>query len=269
MEKIIIAVIKKNRRVVKRAYPWSFIWSRVSGAFFSMTVPFLLYFFVFKKNISKEYIEYAKGCSYLNYIMLGEVLNVLSFSTLMSVGRCLITEQREGTLDNFLLSPASRAGYFIGAYIEQFGRSMMEAFFVVFFGLVFGARFEMKFIPSIIVCILFSSIAFFSVSILVSTLMIYMRDTYLVQNTLFLIMSCICGVAFPIEFFPKIIQYFSRIFPLTYTLNILRACASGIFDINTYRLDIFMIVILSIIFYIIGFYGFKKFEKKLIEDILT
>ena len=240
----VFAVIKKNRKIVKRAYPWSFIWSRVSGAFFSMAVPFLLYFFVFDKKLSTEYAEYSRGCTYLNYILLGAVLNVLSFSTLMSVGRCLITEQREGTLDNFLLSPASRTGYFIGAYIEQLGRSMLEAVFIIVFGILFGARLKLEYIPSIIVCIIFSSVAFFSVSILVSTIMLYTRDTYLVQNTLFLIMSCICGVEFPIEFFPKIIQYISRIFPLTYTINIIRACASGNFTYEIYRFDIIMIIVL-------------------------
>lgn len=269
MLRTMVAVMKKNRISVKRAYPWSFIWSRVSGAFFSMAVPLMLYYLVFKRVVSDEYLEYSNGCSYLTYITLGEVLNVLSFSTFMSVGRCLITEQREGTLDNFLLSPASRMGYYVGSYIEQFGRSMMEAVFVVAFGVVFGARIELRNIPSIVLCVVISSVAFFSISILVSTIMLYTRDTYLVQNTLFLLMSCICGVAFPIEFFPKWIQVISGVFPLTYTLNITRACASGNFEFHEYISDILYLIILSIVFLFVGYWGFRKHEKKLIENVLA
>lgn len=267
--KIVISVFKKNRRIVTRAYPWSFIWSRVSCAVFALLAPLLLYYFVFKNSLSTSYIEFSNGCNYLNYIVLGQVLNVLSFSTLMNVGRCLITEQREGTLENFLLSPASRFYYYIGTYIEQFGRSLMEATLVLIFGFIVGVRIDISFIPSICFCIIFSSIAFFSLSILVSTIMIYFRDTYLVQNTLFLIMSCICGVVFPIEYFPKGLQILSQLFPLTYSLKLIRQCSVGTFSIQDSYLDIFIIICMSVIYFFIGYIGFRKYETKLIEDVLA
>lgn len=263
------AVAKKNRLAVKRAYPWSFIWSRVSGAIFSMAVPLMLYYLVFKKMVSDEYLSFAKGSNYITYITLGEVLNVLSFSTLMSVGRCLITEQREGTLDNFILSPASRTGYFVGAYIEQFGRSMMEAFFILTFGVIFGARFSADTIPNIFLCIVLSSIGFFSLSILISTVMLYTRDTYLVQNTIYLLMSCVCGVVFPIEYLPKWVQWLSKFFPLTYALNITRACSNSSFSLHSNGDDLIKIVLLSILFYLVGYFGYIRLEKKLIEDVLA
>lgn len=269
MKKTIIAVIKKNRRIVQRAYPWSFIMTRVIGAVFALSVPLILYYFVFRKSISVEYIVFSENCNYLNYIVLGAVLNTLSFSTLMSVGRCLITEQREGTLDNFLLSPASRIGYYIGVYIEQFGRSLMEAAIILAFGLIVGARFNLNYVPSIFLCVIVSSVSFFSLSILVSTVMIYTRDTFLVQNTLYLIMSCMCGVIFPIEYFPEIIQTIAKAFPMTYALKIIRACANGNYSLNRYREDLLCLIIVSVIYFFIGYFGFKKYEKKLIEDVLA
>ncbi|SFO30773.1 ABC-2 type transport system permease protein [Pseudobutyrivibrio sp. UC1225] len=263
------AVIIKNRLIVKRAYPWTFVTSRIIGGIFSMAIPILLYYSVFNTEVSGAFIKYAHGCDYLTYLMIGQVLNVLSFSTLMSVGRCLITEQREGTLDNILLSPVSRVGYFVGTYIEQFGRSIFESAFVVLFGVIVGARIPFDSIPIILLCIFFSSLTFFSMSIMVSTIMIYTRDTYLVQNTFYLLMSCICGVAFPIEYLPKGLQLLSDIFPLTYAIKITRLCSLGIIQIQAYFDPIVKLVALSFLYFLLGYYGFRIHEKKLIEDVLA
>lgn len=209
------AVYRKNRAIVKRAYPWSFIISRISGGVFGCLFPILLYYLVFNKQVSEGFYSSSNQIDYITYIVFGEILAILSFSTLMNVGRCLIGEIREGTLDTFLLSPASRIGYYIGAYIEQLGRSTIEALSVLFIGLILGARFPIQSLPFMVIIFFVSSLAFFSVSILVSTIMVYTRDTYLVQNTFNFIMYCICGVVFPITYLPKFVQYISNLFPLT------------------------------------------------------
>ncbi len=266
---ISIAVAKKNRLIIKRAYPWSFMWSRVSGAFFALAVPIMLYYFVFGQTVSEDFKAFADGSDYLNYIVWGAAMNVLSFSTLMNVGRCLITELREGTLDNFLISPASRAGYYLGTYAEQLLRSLLEALLIIIFGFIAGARFAPENIPEVFVCIIISSMAFFSLSILVSTIMVYTRDTYLVQNTIFLCMSCICEVAFPIEFLPGWVGRIANIFPLTPALTITRACLSGTFSLEDYRNEMIRIIVLSMVYFLTGYFGFIKYEKKLIEEVLA
>lgn len=269
MFRLALAVYRKNRTTTMRAYPWSFVMARISGAIFSLAVPLILYYLVFEERLSDGFMEYTNNSNYINFIAIGAIINVLSFSTLMNVGRCLITEQREGTLDNFLLSPASRHGYYIGVYMEQFVRSLFEAFFVAVFSFAFGFRINIIDFPIILLCIVLSSVTFFSVSILISTIMIYTRDTYLVQNTMFLVMSCLCGVAFPVEYLPKTLRIISRIIPMTYTLKITRECSEGTFSSRKYGTDILILIILSIVYYVLGYCGFRKLEKKLIEDVLS
>lgn len=267
MPEVIKAVMKKNRIITKRAYPWSFIISRVSGAIFALVGPVLLYYFVFEKNMSKMYELSTNNFNYLQYIVIGEVLNTLSFSTLMGVGRCLITEQREGTLETILITPMSRNGYYLGVYFEQFVRSLIESLSILVVGLMIGARIPLKIVPNVLLAICLSSVAFFSVAILVSSVMIYTRDTYLVQNTLYILMSCICGVAYPVEYLPTIMRYIANCFPLTYAINITRNCVNGVEAIKIK--DVVLLMLLSIIYYIVGFYSFKIQEKKLIEQVLA
>jgi len=59
-------------------------------------------------NLDGEFGKYTGGADYMTYIVLGSALNVLAVSTLMNIGRALISELREGTLETLLLSPAPR-----------------------------------------------------------------------------------------------------------------------------------------------------------------
>lgn len=269
MIKTINAVYKKNRAIVTRAYPWSFIISRISGGIFSLILPIILFYFVFNKNLSVEMKSSIQGMNYITYIITGEILSILSFSILMNVGRCLITEIREGTLDTFLLSPASRMGYYIGTYLEQFVRSLLECISVLIVGLILGARISINKIPLIICVIIFSSIAFFSLAILISSIMVFTRDTYLVQNTFYLIMHCICGVIFPLEYLPKSIQLLSNLFPLTPAIKLFRICITGRVDFGNIVFQIVQLIVLSVIYIVVGYIGFRKMETKLIEEVLA
>ena len=172
MFQIIYAVYKKNRNIVLRAYPWSFTISRITGAFFSLLFPVLIYYFVFQHRVSEKFIKYVGTDNYLSYIVIGQALDILAFATLMNVGRCLITEIREGTLEPFITSSASRIQYFIGAYLEQFVRSMIEYILICIIGFLLGVRLPLEKIGSFVFIVILSSISFFSVSILISTVMV-------------------------------------------------------------------------------------------------
>lgn len=270
MKKVIKAVYKKNREIVLRAYPWSFMISRTVGGIFGLILPLVLYYFIFDKKLSIDMKNSVGDISYITYVVTGEILSILSFSTLMSVGRCLITEIREGTLDTFLLSPASRLGYYIGTYLEQFWRSILEAVIVLIFGIIFGARIDIVRIPALIAVMVIASFSFFSLAMLVSSIMVYTRDTYLVQNTFYLIMHFLCGVVFPIEYLPRLFRIISNLFPLTPSIKLFRLCISYSPDSEKEMVIlVIQIILLSSIYALMGYFTFRKMETKLIEDVLA
>lgn len=266
---IIRAVYIRNRRTTLRAYPYSFMIARVLGSAIAIAADLVIYYFVFQKELSIEFIEAAGTSDYVTYLILGQAMSILSFSTLMNVGRCLIGEIREGTIDNLVLSPASRIGYFIGAYLEQLGRSFIEILFILLIGLILGVRIPVTSIPDCIIIVIIASLSFFSVAIFVSTIMIYTRDTYLVQNTIFLAMEFVCGVLYPISFMPLMLQEISKAFPLTYVLILFRKCIMGGESIRSNGELVLITFVLSVIYIVTGYLLYKKIERKLIEEVLA
>lgn len=269
MLKVIKSVYKKNRRITLRAYPYSFMISRITGGVFVVILQLIVYYYVFGKTVNTNFISYVGSGDYISYVILGQSLNVLSFATLMNVGRCLISEIREGTIDNFLISPAPRMGYFIGSYLEQLGRSFIEYILILLFGFILGMRIPFNKLAICVVVLLIASLAFFSVAILVSSIMVYTRDTYLVQNTIFLLMEFLCGVFYPIEYLPRFCQYVSNLFPLTPVLKLFRKCVMMNYSMSDVVPLLIQIFVLSLIYGIIGYFSFKKMEKKIIEEVLA
>ncbi len=263
------AVYKKNRTISIRAYPLSHMTSRVVSGLFTLLIPVILYYFAFDKSVSMTFVEYAGTGNYVSYIVIGAAVDILSFATLMNVGRCLILEIREGTLDTFLLSPASRIGYYTGAYLEQLGRSLIEFSVVLVAGILVGASFAPNELGWIIIITLAASLAFFSVAILVSTVMVYTRDTFITQNTIAYVMELVCGVFFPIQYLPMPMQIIAEIFPMTPALRVFRSVLLSKASISGCIGDIVQVIILSIIYASIGYCLFRHKETKLIEDVLS
>lgn len=269
MKKTIIAVFKKNRIINNRAYPLSFMIQRVVGGIFAIFFPMFIYYFVFEGHISSEFEHFAQTRDYVTYIILGDSVYILCFATLMNVGRCMIQEIREGTLENLLLSPASRIGYFIGVYVEQFMRSLIEFFVVFLFGTIFGARISFTKIFSLILILFIISVSCFSMAILMSMIMILTRDTYLTQNTIVTLIGFISGIFFPVELLPRWVQFFSNGIPITVGLKYFRAVIlSNSLFVENLRLLAF-IILESVVYFLISIFVFKRIEKKLIEEVYS
>ena len=259
-----IAVYKKNRTISVRAYPLSHMVSRIVSGLFTLIIPVVLYYFAFDRTVSETFVDYSGTANYITFVVIGAAVDILSFATLMNVGRCLILEIREGTLDTFLLSPASRGGYYIGAYFEQLGRSLIEFLVVLVAGVIVGARIGLMGLGLLMLITLLSSISFFSVAIFVSTVMVYTRDTFITQNTIAYAMELLCGVFFPTQYLPSVLRVIAEIFPMTSALRIYRSVLLNGNAFSQCCGDLIHVLILSILYSGAGYFLFRKREKKII-----
>lgn len=260
------AVYKKNRNSMLRAYPISFIAQRILSSVFALITPMILYYFVFNGNLGSEFIREKQD--YLSFISLGYGAYAVSIATLMNVGRGLISEIREGTIDSFLVSPCSRLGYFLGTFVEQLGRSIIEFLLVFIFSIVLGARYHFENILGMFLVVFFISFISFSMTIVLSNIMIYTRDTFISQNTLFILLVFLSGVSFPISYFPKALQIFSNLIPLTHAINVLRDVSNGNLGIST-LLSIIIAIFEGGIYFFLGYKWFEILEKRLIEEAFS
>lgn len=264
---VIKGTYKKNRITRKRAYPWTFLIGRMINSFFSIMTPILVYYFMFNGKLDSSFISYSGTSDYITFIVAGIAINTFGISTLMSVGRGLIGELREGTLDSILISPSSRIGYFLGIHLEQFTYSLVQFGIVLLIGALFGANlipiFNLK--SLIIVCI--ASFSFFSMATLLSSVMLFTRDTFIVQNTLFLSLTILSGVAFPIQYLPDVIENVSNIIPMTLCINLFRSIVISGNSLESNLNLIVSLLSLSTIYFVIGISANKIVERKLIGKI--
>ena len=267
MWNIALSTYRKNRIGIKRATPWSLIIYRIVEGFTSIALPFFIYRFFLHGAMTDDFHRYSGGADYITYVVLGLSLNVLAVSTLMNIGRALMTEMRQGTLEPLLLSPASRPGYFLGCLMEQTSRALLEFGAMLIFGFILGARLNLLFSFEAIFTILLAMFSFFCFGVFLSSIMLFTRDTFIVQNTLFTVMTLVCGVLFPIEFLPRFVQVIAQIFPLTPAVALFRNVAIAGMNLSDNLFLIAQILVTSVIFVIIGGKWLKRIEKSLVDKI--
>lgn len=267
MCQVMFATYRKNRIGILRAVPWSFMVSRVITGVTQIIFPYFMYYYLMQGNLNGEFQEYANGTDYITYVVLGSALNVLAVSTLMNIGRALITELREGTLEVLLMTPMPRKAYFAGCLLEQTARALLEFGTVLAVGGAVGADLRYLFSVQAIVVILLAVISFFCMGLVLSAVMLHTRDTYLTQNTLFIAMNLICGIMYPIQYLPAGLQYIAQRFPLTPAVSLFRNVMTEHQSLGVNSLLILQILVLSFVYLLIGTVWYKKMEPRLLESI--
>ncbi len=269
MLNLMFATYRKNRIAIKRALPVSFFLSRVFGGVFAIIFPYFVYHYFLRGSLSPEFAAYANGADYLTYIVLGAALNVLAVATLMNIGRALITEMREGTLEIFLISPASRGGYFLGCLLEQTSRALLEFAVVLLAGRLLGAKLTHLLTWEALLAIFLAMFSFFCLGLTLSAIMLRTRDTYISQNTLFTTMTLLCGVMYPLEYLPLPLQKLAQIFPLTPAAALFRAVVIQGRALADNLGLLLQICLLCLIYALVGLVWFRKLERTLVERLFS
>jgi len=265
MNTVLLATMKRNYHIMRRAFPWSFIFGRFVGGAYTAIFSYFIYNYAFSRTTSSEFKLYVGSSDYMTYSILGASFYVFAVAILMNIGRSLMNEVREGTLETLLISPASRKEYFIGILFEQIWKSSLEMCTILLIGWILGARYNYSHIDQILLVWLVSLFSLFSVGVCLSAIMLYLRDTYITQNTLFISISFLCGICFPIQYLPFELRIFSHTLPITAALSLFRhVVMNGQSIINNLNL-LLEIFILSVIYLCVGFLWISRNEKSYVE----
>ncbi|AWV34181.1 ABC transporter permease [Paenibacillus sp. FSL H7-0716] len=260
---IAIATLKRNQKSNLRAFPWTFTFGHIIDGVYLVIISYFSYVYLIKGDIDSKFAIYSGSDDYLTYVIIGGMLSIFSVSMMMNVSRALITEWREGTLEALLLSPSSRSGYFLGNAVQQLYRSGAELLVVLFFGLLAGLRLPSVHFISVLVGILLFLLSCYAMALVLGSIMLYTRDTFIVQNTLFTLTALLCGFQFPRQYLPDYLQAIGEIFPLTYALQLLRG---SLLTGEAIRLpDIWPIILLSVVYITVGQWTNRRIERGLFE----
>ena len=92
-------------------------------------------------------------------------------------------------------------------------------------------------------------------------------STFVHPHTLFVIMSLVCGITFPIQYLPEWVQRAAQIFPLTPAVALFRNVAIGHQNLAENYLQILQVLVLSFVYLVIGAAWYISMERNLVENI--
>ncbi|MBY9081990.1 ABC transporter permease [Paenibacillus sp. HN-1] len=258
-----MATLLRNQRSNLRAYPWTFTLGHIIDGVYLVLVSYFSYVYLIKGDIDSRFAVYTGTTDYVTFAIIGGALSLLSISMMMNVSRALITEWREGTLETVLLSPSSRFGYFAGTAVQQLYRCMLELTAALIVGVIAGLRLpDAEFLP-VLTGLLLYLLSCFSMGLLLGCVMLYTRDTYFVQNTLFALTSLLCGFQFPREYLPATLQNAGEVFPLTGALQGLRqSLLTGQMPSGGSLLHV---LLLSALYILIALPAGKRIERRMFD----
>jgi ABC-2 type transport system permease protein len=235
--------------------------------FYTAISAFFMYHLLFKGNMKDSFTVYTGTSDYISYVIIGNCMYLFMVRTLLNVSRSLITELREGTLESLMLAPFHRAQYFLGNMLQQCITTSGEVAVMILVCLPFGVRFSGFNGLSALASLALALFSYFSLSLILAAVMLYTRDTYISQNTLFAILFLICGVTFPVQYLPGPVQWLSKGIPVTLSLDIIRNSTlrgmSVFAQLGSYE----QILIMSMIYCAVGFYLIKRVEATALEKI--
>jgi len=263
----VLSVWKKNRLVMLRAYPFSFIIDRLVMGIFTVLFPYITYKYLVVYQNSEIFLESANTSDYITYVVLGGAALSLGYSTIMHVGKSFMNELREGTLEPMLIIPFARWKYILGCFLQQLDVSLIEFTVVLLFGGLLGAKLTPIFSVGAAVAIVLLMLSFLAISVMLASFILYSRETYIVLNTVYYLISLLTGILFPIEFLPKPLFYVAQCIPLTHSLKLFRRIIINESAISNEINTLFMILLTSFVFMSIGYVWYLKIEVKLNEEI--
>lgn len=114
-----------------------------------------------------------------------------------------------------LVSPYNIIKYCIGVFIEQFGRTLIEL--VLIFGIAFCFDADLFCISFFDwgVSFMYLSLISFAMGVFLSNIMLWFRETFISQNTLFVLIFLVSEVTFPRAVLLGFLRIIGDFIPLT------------------------------------------------------
>jgi len=174
-------------------------------------------------NVS--YFQSLTGSSsYLTWVVIGFAFQSFIFSAAFGGAQAIRGEQEHGTAELVFITPANKVAWLIGKMAADqtfslIGFSILLALGGLFFGLTLGPTPN---IPLAALGILLTMLSLSAFGMVFAGITFLAKREDQLGQVLWPIMVFFCGLAFPVEALPKIVQPISWVFPLTYGLYITR-----------------------------------------------
>jgi ABC-2 type transport system permease protein len=216
---MIRAVFQKNLISALRGEYLDFVISRLTAAIFTIASA-LVIFEISGGQSSAAFAQYTGSMDYRAFIIIGAALYSITMSIFLNVSRILMTELREGTIEAVFIAPFQRWRYYSGSQLAQMFLTAFDTFLCIVFAMFLRIQIQIH-LPTLLIGLILLYLTMFGISCFTSLLMIYLRDTFFIQNTIFPLLILFGGYLFPVQMLPveRVLQWF----PLQRAVTLIRS----------------------------------------------
>jgi ABC-2 type transport system permease protein len=195
------------------------------------------------------------------FIAIGNALQSLSWNTVFSVINITGHDKWDGTLPLVLATPAHRMPLFIGrAMIHVLDGLISVAISFAFAAFIFGVNFGQADVLALTLTVFLTAFTMAGFGLFIGGLSFFFRNPMVFANIFTFVLLIFCGVNFPVQSLPTVIQPISYLFPLTYGITAARSAISG-GNLIQIAPTLALQLVVGLAAMVVGFLFFRSFEN--------
>ena len=205
---------------------------------------------------------YICGTDYIQKWMIGNAILIASFGALFGVGTQLMDEKNNGTLSFLIASKTKLSSILFSSAISTMVTSMISVTIGVgLVSLILGINWNLELISSFIGVLFLSSFVAMSFGYIFSCFILITSETNLILNLVSRLLLIFTGANFPVSKLPYIFQWFSKILPLTRSIQIAQGLIEGN-SLSEYNKLIYEELTLGFSFILVAYILLKYMERQ-------
>lgn len=207
-----------------------------------------------KLQINKIYGE----IEYIDFLLPGVLAMTMFMSSMLGLGNSIAGERERGELARLFMTPTSISSVLTGKIISQVVKEMIRAVILILsamliFNVVINGNFAL-----LVLVMLISVLCFVGFGMMISATSKTQEDYIQIVMPIAMPMMFICGVFFPKETMPWLLQKISYLLPLTYAEDAFRAVMLQGAGLSSIALDLVILLIFTLLFFVVGVVRFNR-----------
>lgn len=202
----------------------------------------------------------AGDVGYIRFLVPGIIGMSILFSSTFG-GLSVLWDREFGFLKEIMVAPVSRVSIVLGRIAGGATTALIQAVLILAISYIMG--FKIINILSIFLAIVFMiliAVTFLGLGLIFASKMRDMQGFSIVMNFVIFPLFFLSGALYPLENFPVWLRYISKLDPLTYGVDGLRAVLIGVSSFSIFYNFIFMAIFSSVMI-LLGAYFFEKSES--------
>ncbi|MFM9903123.1 MAG: ABC transporter permease [Pyrinomonadaceae bacterium] len=218
----------------------------------------LLYLLVLGFGLGPVFQKAGNG-SYLQFIAPGIIgMSVLFTSVFSGIG--LLWDRQFGFLKETLVAPVPRFTVMIGKTLGGATVATLQGLLVMAICLIAGFRpVNWLTLPLALVFMIMTAIVFAGLGVAIGSMLQDIQGMQLIMNFVVLPIYFLSGALFPLTGLPTVLNFLTRIDPLTYGVDGLRSVLIGTSQFAP-ELSFAVLAASAVVFVALGSYSFSKIE---------